>query len=137
VPTAIGLWLCAEVIVFVMVVQTVGLLGAVALGIVTSLMGAAMLRQLGLRALSGLRQTVRDGQPTEGALLDGALAALGGLLLVLPGFLTDAVGLALAAPSVRQWLGRRYTSHARRAPRDILDLSPQEWRSVEDRSLSN
>ena len=135
--SAIGLWLVAEVVVFVMVVQSFGLVGALALGLLTSLVGAATLRRLGGRALIALQRTVRGGQPSQGALLDGALAALGGLLLVLPGFLTDVLGLALAAPSVRQWLGRRYGSLPRPAKRDVLDLSPQEWRSVEDRSLSN
>jgi UPF0716 protein FxsA len=135
--TAIGLWLVAEVIVFVIVVHNLGLVGALALGLLTSLVGAATLRRLGARALLALQRTVQGGQPSQGALLDGALAALGGLLLVLPGFLTDVLGLALAAPSVRQWLGRRYGSLPRPAKRAVLDLSPQEWRSVEDRSLSN
>jgi len=137
VPTVIGLWLFAEVIVFLVVVQSLGLFGAVALGLVTSLLGAATLRQLGVRALTGLRQSVHANKASQGALLDGALAALGGVLLILPGFLTDVIGLALAAPSVRQWLGRRYGNQPRRARREVLDLSPQEWRSVEDRSLSN
>ncbi len=135
--SAIGLWLVAEVIVFVMIVQYFGLVGALLLGLLTSLVGAATLRRLGGRALIALRQTIQGGQPSQGALLDGALAALGGLLLVLPGFLTDLLGLALAAPSVRQWLGRRYGSLPRPAQRDVLDLSPQEWRSIEDRGLSN
>ncbi len=43
------------------------------------------------------------------AVLDGTLAGLGAVLLILPGFVSDLVGLALAAPSIRFWVTERLT----------------------------
>ncbi len=39
--------------------------------------------------------------------MDGALLLIAGLFLLLPGFLTDALGFLLLVPPVRQWLIRR------------------------------
>jgi UPF0716 protein FxsA len=136
VTTTIFAWLFSEIIVFVLVVRAIGLIGAIVVGVLTSLLGAAMIRRVGAEALSALRQALDGGEPREGALLDGALSALGGVLLVLPGFVSDAVGIALAAPSFRQWLTHRFGGK-RPVRAQVIDLSPQEWKSVEDRGLSS
>jgi UPF0716 protein FxsA len=136
VTTAIFAWLFSEIITFVLVVRTIGLIGAIVVGVLTSLLGAAMIRRVGAEALAALRQALDGQQPREGALLDGALSALGGVLLVLPGFVSDAVGIALAAPSFRQWLMHRFGGK-RPVRAQVIDLSPQEWKSVEDRGLSS
>jgi UPF0716 protein FxsA len=58
------------------------------------------------------------------------------VLLVLPGFVSDLVGLALAAPSLRGWIARRFAPETivttRRTPRDVIDLDPQDWRAGAD-----
>jgi UPF0716 protein FxsA len=134
VTTSILAWLVAEVVVFLLVVRAIGLIGAILVGVLTSLLGAAMIRQVSADALSALRQAFKGKEATEGGLLDGSLTALGGVLLLLPGFVSDAFGMALAAPSFRQWLIHRFNGRGQRKT-DVIDLSPQEWKSVEDRSL--
>jgi len=136
VTTTLFAWLFSEIIVFVLVVRAIGLIGAIAVGILTSLLGAAMLRRVGADALSALRHALDGREPREGGLLDGALSALGGVLLILPGFVSDAAGIALAAPSFRQWLMHRFNGK-RPGRTEIIDLSPQDWKSVEDRGLSS
>ena len=133
-------WVLAEVVALVLAIKTLGLGGTILLAIASSLLGILMLRRLGLDAARQLRATMGGGAP-EGDVLDGMLSALGALLLILPGFVSDLAGLALAAPSVRQALAARMGglvrhtgARARRgsAP-DVIDLSPAEWRVV-DRS---
>jgi UPF0716 protein FxsA len=136
VTTTIFVWLFSEIIVFFLVVQAIGLFGAIGVAVLTSLLGASMIRRVGADALRALREALNGLEPREGGLLDGALSALGGVLLLLPGFVSDAVGLALAAPSFRQWLMHRFNGK-RPTRTQIIDLSPQEWKSVEDGGLSS
>ena len=66
------------------------------------------------------------------ALPDGLLAGFGALLLIVPGFLANAAGLALTAPSVRGHLLRRFGDPGAKVPRrpsrvDVIDLAPGDW----------
>jgi UPF0716 protein FxsA len=139
-PLTIGLvvWLVGEVGAFLFVVQRIGLGGAVLVGIATTFLGVAMLRRVGQGAITSLRRAVQGAEPSPGAMLDGSLAALGAVLLILPGFLSDLIGLALAAPSVRQWLAHRFGSVARpgraalRPRPGMIELSPGDWRRVDE-----
>src|SRR5438270_14034471 len=104
VSLALLLWLATELVAFVLVVHLAGLTGAILLGLLTSLAGVATLRRVGLDAARALRQAMKGAELAEGAMLDGTLSALGSVLLIIPGFVTDLAGFALLAPSVRQWL---------------------------------
>ena len=134
----ICVWLICEVIAFLAVADHVGIAGAIGIGILTTLMGLAMLRRIGVNAIRSLKCALDGAEPTAGSLLDGSLAALGAVLLILPGFLSDLVGLALAAPSVRQWLARRFGAVAApgrptiRVRPGTVDLAPGDWRRVEE-----
>ncbi|WP_395667020.1 FxsA family protein [Methylocella sp.] len=141
IPLFLFLWLLAEFAAFAMVTKAVGLMGALLLCLATSLAGAAMLRRVGVSAAFGLRRAMatRQADPaladglSRAAMMDGALAGLGALLLILPGFVSDFFGVALAAPSVRKWAQERLGgggSRGARAP-DLLDLEPQEWSRID------
>ena len=106
-------WLAAELLAFVALVQTIGLGYTVLLGIATTVLGFATMRRVGLETMSNLYRTGNAGQPPPGALADGMLAGLGAVLLILPGFIANFVGLALAAPSVRRTAMRRFNADAR------------------------
>jgi len=137
----LALWFVAELCAFSLVVSVFGIAGALLLGLLTSLIGFQLLRRLGRDAASGLKQILRTGggvafQPDS--LVDGTMAAIGGTLLILPGFLSDFVGLALSAPSIRLWLATKVkwfqTGGIRSKPRrdDVIDLSAQDWRRIDD-----
>jgi UPF0716 protein FxsA len=136
VTTALLAWFFSEIIVFFLIVKAIGLVGAIGVGVLTSIVGATMIRRVGSDALHALREALNGLEPREGGLLDGALSALGGVLLLLPGFVSDALGIALAAPSFRQWLMHRFNGK-RPVRKQVIDLSPQEWKSVEDGGLSS
>jgi UPF0716 protein FxsA len=95
-----------EVVLFVLVAHWLGVGPTILLVLATSLVGAWLLRNAGVRAWRGLRAAGSSGRPPGQELGQGLLGLLSGLLLVLPGFLTDLVGLALLAPPVRRVAGR-------------------------------
>jgi UPF0716 protein FxsA len=109
---ALALLFILEVFVFVEVALAIGWLLASLLLIGTSLLGVPLLRIEGRRALRRLSLAVSERRAAGGAALDGALGFVGCVLLVVPGFVTDAFGaLLLLSPTralVRRWISRRY-----------------------------
>ncbi len=105
-----------EVLVFVEVGRTIGWLLAVVLLIGTSVLGAQLVRIQGRAAIERVSLAVSERRAPARAAVDGALGFLGGLLLVIPGFLTDALGALLVfAPTralARRWISRHYTGRA-------------------------
>jgi UPF0716 protein FxsA len=132
--TYLALWLGAELVAFAAVVHLIGFAGAILACILTTLAGLSTLRRVGLSAILRLRQAVASRTSEQRvwsreAVLDGTLATLGAMLLILPGFVSDLVGLALVAPSVRFWVSERLRlgkvgRHG--APR-VTELAPWEW----------
>ena len=126
-------WFAAEFAAFVIVAQNIGLGGALLLGVATSLAGFALLGHAGSEAIEQLRSALTGASQKRGDMLDGLIRALAAVLLIVPGFISDLAGLALAAPSVRQILARRFGGAAlngsvrRPASQGIVDLAPDEW----------
>lgn len=118
---ALAAWVVLEILAFIFVAHSIGLLFALLLSIATSLIGLSDIRGL----LDYLKRRAK-GAGGGDSLLDGALQALGSALLILPGFASDFVGLALKSPSLRASLAQRLNGAAT-DPR-IIDLAPGEWR---------
>ena len=110
----VGLWAVAEVVVFVLVAAWIGVGWTLLAAIATTALGWALLARQGTRALAELRERARERRPAGRALGDAGLIAAGGLLMVLPGFLGDVVGLLCLLPPtrflVRGLLARTVTS---------------------------
>lgn len=130
---ALAAWIALEILAFVLVVQFLGLLAAIALGVGATLLGLSDVKRLlvYLRGRIGKPNDVKGGAQT----LDGALQALGALLLIVPGFASDLLGLALKAPSIRAGLANRIRARdrARQGPR-VIDLAPNEWKNLTHRA---
>ncbi len=124
-------WLAAEVIAFVLVVQFLGLLTAIALGIATTFLGLSDVKRLFVYLRSRLFQS-RAQVKINGNMLESALDAIGSILLILPGFASDLVGLALKAPSIRASLASRLRRrHGLKTTPRVIDLAPNEWKSLD------
>ena len=96
-----GLWALAEVLVFVLVAGWIGLGWTVLATLATTVLGWLLLARQGMRALAELRERARSRQGAGRALGDAGLVGVGGLLMVLPGFLGDLVGLLCLLPGTR------------------------------------
>ena len=130
---AVLAWLSGEVLAFALLVHVIGLGGTILLGLATTVLGFVLIRRLGLETVRGLRRAARSGGGLPGdALPDSLLAGLGALLLIVPGFLANAAGLALSAPSVRAHVLQRFGGAGPRVPGrparvDVIDLAPGDW----------
>jgi UPF0716 protein FxsA len=130
----------AEIAAFIIVASLIGTPAALGLLVLASLCGFLVLRRLGTGAVTRLRASATSGGVT-GLTLDGGgvATALGGILLVIPGFITGILGLAMILPASRRWmsvLAKRFVPAARRPPGpEIVDLAPEEWQHLPDPQL--
>jgi UPF0716 protein FxsA len=99
-----------EVFVFIEVGHAIGWLAAIVLLLGTSVLGAQLLRVLGRSAIERVSLAVSERRAPAGAVIDGAIGFLGGALLVVPGFVTDVLGVLLVLPPTRR-LTRRWISY--------------------------
>ena len=98
------LWPLIEIGLFVVVGGAIGLWLTLLVVIGTGIGGVAMLRRLGLSTADRLRGEMGRMRDPVGVAGDGVLLALAALLLILPGFLTDGLGLLLLLPPLRRAL---------------------------------
>jgi UPF0716 protein FxsA len=130
-----------EIAVFIVVASLLGLLWALVLMLATTFAGFLVLRQAGRGKLARFRVAVGDRDMTGiEANTSGFLTVLAGILLVLPGFVTDLIGAVLLIRPVRRWCGAtfRHAVQGReraRGPGAVVDLAPDEWARVRDREL--
>lgn len=104
-----------EIALFIRIGGLIGLWPTLAVVLATAVVGAAVLRRQGVATLALIQAEIRAGRDPSAALASGALLLVAGLLLLTPGFFTDAVGLALLAPGARSavvaWLRPRLAAH--------------------------
>jgi UPF0716 protein FxsA len=81
-----------EVWLLVQVGQQIGLLPTVLILVVEAILGVLLMRHEGARAWKALNDAFTKGKVPTGELADAALILVGGVLLMVPGFLTDIVG---------------------------------------------
>lgn len=138
---AIGLltWPLAEVVAFLIVATWVGVATALLLMILVSCTGVLILRHFGGRmarppAVAGHRRFAALSMD-ETAMMPG----LGGILLVIPGFITGVLGVLVLFPISRRWLlaacQRLFAVAPPPADPGIVDLAPNEWRPLPGRKL--
>ncbi|MGV6804794.1 MAG: FxsA family protein [Ruegeria sp.] len=90
-----------EIALFIQVGGLIGLWPTLAIVVLTAILGTAMVRTQGRMAMGQLQRAFAElDDPTE-PLANGAMILLSGVLLLTPGFFTDAVGFALLIPGVR------------------------------------
>jgi UPF0716 protein FxsA len=129
----------AELIALILVAALIGWLATIALFLATSVVGLLLLQRSGRADLARLRQAFAHGGVRAIRLeTPGVASVLGGILLLFPGFITDALGAALFVPALRRWAAGKLAASA--APRSrrgrgdrVIDLEPGEWHRIPDR----
>jgi len=125
---ALLVYLIAEVYVFVEVARAIGILLALILLIATSFIGSALLRREGARAFARIRETVAAGRSPAGEITNGSLVLVGAGLLMVPGFISDAIGLLLLIPGARHAIGWGVRRQVRRRVRIVGGGQPSASR---------
>jgi UPF0716 protein FxsA len=95
------LWPVAELFVMFEVANAIGFLYMLLALIVAWPIGWWAVRSQGRLMWRRLQAAVAEGRRPTREVLDGALVLLGGALLIIPGFISDAVGLVLLLPPTR------------------------------------
>ncbi|MEP9374547.1 FxsA family protein [Mesorhizobium sp. KR1-2] len=90
-----------EIAGFVIVGRQIGVFPTLALTVATSIAGGMLLRHQGFGVMARIRNEVAAGHDPSRELAHGVMILLAGLLLVIPGFFTDIIGILLFLPPVR------------------------------------
>lgn len=106
----------AEIAAFIQIGERLGLGPTLAGAALAALAGVLVLRHQSLATLRQVRDSLDAGRLPVAELFDGACRLAAGVLLVIPGFVTDALALMLFLPPVRHglraWIARRLTPSA-------------------------
>ena len=96
----------AEIATFIVVGDWIGVGPTIGLVILSVVLGSVLIRWQGLSVLKRAQEAAERGESPVGAVFEGFCIVVAGLLLIIPGFLTDIVGLLLFVRPVRNALGR-------------------------------
>ncbi len=126
-----------EIYVAVQVGHVIGALNTIGLLLLVSIVGVWLTKQAGFGVISRIRQQLDAGRMPTNELVDGGMVLTGGVLLLVPGFVTGALGLLLLFPPsrllARGTLKRRFQGRVRylggsdgrthlEGPDDIIDV---------------
>ncbi|MGE0701322.1 MAG: FxsA family protein [Hyphomicrobiaceae bacterium] len=93
-----------EIAVLIKVGQSIGFWWTLAIVVGTFTAGMMVLGRSGFTSAIKVREALARGEPPVAAMIDSALVVVAGVLLMTPGLIADAVGLALLVPPFRRWL---------------------------------
>jgi UPF0716 protein FxsA len=114
IPLALLISAIIEVVAFVLVADAIGWGYAILLAVAASIVGAVLLRREGTRAWARFRDVTAAGEKPGPHLTKSVVGLLGAFLLMVPGFVTDAIGVLLLLPPVRAGAGKAVTRIASR-----------------------
>lgn len=111
------LYLVVEIVALVALGSVIGVGWTLLVLLAGSVLGVWLARREGIRAAQALGQALTERRVAHPELTDGLLVAAGGVLLFVPGLVTDVAGLLLLLPPVRSLVRTRLVRAAeRRAP---------------------
>ena len=113
-----------EITVMIQVGQMIGVVNTIGLLILVSLIGAWLVKRQGLGVMRRIRDERAAGRLPAAEVFDGGLILVAGVLMVIPGFVTDALGLLLLIPPIRA-VARRLVS--RRVLREVEMVRSKQW----------
>jgi UPF0716 protein FxsA len=129
------LFFVAEVAAFVAIGEHIGFGWTVLLLIGISALGPFLVRRVGLGVLAHTQEKLARGDLPTRELLDGVVALSGGLLICVPGFVSDAVGLLLLVVSPLRHLLIRLGG--RRVARHVQTMRPVRWGVIDVKTWPN
>ena len=102
-----------EITVLMQVGELIGAWPTIAIVIISAWLGAKYVRQQGMATLQSVQTKMAQGEMPPGEIVTGLMLLVAGILLVTPGFVTDALGLALLVPSIRQAIAKSVQKHVK------------------------
>ena len=120
-----------EIYLFIKVGSQIGALNTVLLIILTAIAGIWYARYEGFNTLrSGMSQLVKNEMPLY-EIVSGAAIAFAALLLILPGFATDIIGILLIFPITRKIILSKYSKNKDKLKKK--NFIEGEYEDIEDK----
>ena len=114
-----------EIYLFIKIGSQIGAFNTVSLILITAIVGIWYARYEGFNTLkSGMKQLMKNELPMY-EIISGAVLGFAAILLILPGFATDFVGLLLIFPPTRKLLfksfSKKYSSHKTKNKNNFIE----------------
>lgn len=90
-----------EILLLIEIGSRIGALNTIFIIVLTGILGASLMRHQGFTIIRNIQRDLSQGRMPTGELINGALVLVGGIVLLTPGFFTDAVGFVLLLPPTR------------------------------------
>ncbi|HMF68944.1 MAG TPA: FxsA family protein [Phyllobacterium sp.] len=136
-----------EIAGFIVVGSKIGVLATLGLIILSIFLGVFLLRLQGLGLIQKIREETAAGRTPKRELVHGVMLVFAAFLLIIPGFITDIIGLLLFIPAVRDFGWRCISDRVvvvdsgerRRGRPDtsrikdrVIELDPEDYSSKPD-----
>ncbi|PSW12178.1 membrane protein FxsA [Photobacterium sanctipauli] len=102
-----------EIALFVQVGGFLGLWPTIGLVLVTAIVGASLVRSQGIATLMSVQSRLQQGELPAQQIVEGVMLAVSGVLLLTPGFMTDAMGMMVLLPAPRAMLAKQLMSRVK------------------------
>jgi UPF0716 protein FxsA len=110
-----------ELYVLIEVGSGIGGIATIALCLFTAALGGILIRIQGIRTLlSAQQQMAQEGTLPAKHALHGIMLVIAGLLLFLPGLITDSLGFLLLIPAIRELLIKRIAQFPTSPPKEVV-----------------
>ena len=96
-----------EIFFLIKVGEIIGAWPTIFLVVLTAVIGAGLLRQQGLSILTRFQKNMGEGKLPAQEMIEGIVLAVGGALLMTPGFVTDTIGFLCLFPFSRQLIAQQ------------------------------
>ncbi len=103
-PILLFLFIAVPIVEIGLFIQVGGMLGlwpTISLVLITAFVGASLVRSQGLQTLLTVQQRMLRGEMPAQQIVEGVMLAVSGVLLLTPGFMTDAMGMVVLLPAPR------------------------------------
>lgn len=121
---AFFLYVYIEISIFIQVAHVLGVLLTLILVIFTSVIGMSLVRNQGFKNFLIMQQKMAAGESPAEEMIKSVSLIIAGLLLILPGFFTDFLGLLLLLPPVQKHLTMKLLPHLRFSRMPGADSAP-------------
>ena len=120
-----------EIYLFIKIGSQIGAISTISLILFTAILGVFYARYEGFNTLrSAINQLLKNEIPFY-EIISGAAIAVAALLLILPGFLTDFIGLLIIFPPARKLFFKKITSNYPQKKKNFID---GEYEDIDDKN---
>jgi len=121
-----------EIYLFIKIGSQIGAFNTISLIFITAVIGVIYARYESLNTLkSGFSQLIKNEVPAY-EIISGAVIAIAALLLIIPGFATDALGFLLIFPLTRKIILKKFSKKFKKGTTTVKPYIEGEFEEVED-----